>query len=139
MSTSIATAEIRLTQNKDALAKLRRIGKLVKDAHGERFDAMFDGNPIPFWIGQVRSIPQNWAEGLVDSYVMPLDDKCKNCKGSGQIVGGGECNKCKSTGWVDINRPAPLFKMLSTTDPLVFDPQSYQAPPMKADVPEVLA
>src|SRR6266404_6224780 len=117
MSSSIATAEIRLTQNKDALAKLRRLGKLVKDQYGERFDAMFDGNMIPFWLGQVRSIPQNWAEGLTADFLMPIDEKCKNCKGSGATL-AGECHKCKGIGWADTNIVAPLFKILSTTDPL---------------------
>lgn len=144
MSSSIATAEIRLTQNKDALAKLRRLGiardgrGLIVDQHGERYDAMFDSNSIPFWIGQVRTIPQSWAESLVDTYKMPLDEGCKHCKPTGKydphVAGTGAtiagiCHQCRGTGWVDSNRTAPLFKILSSTDPLALNPQNYQAPP----------
>lgn len=141
---SLAMADIRLTQNKDALAKLRRLGRLKKDEYGERFDAMFDSNPIPFWIGQVRNIPENWVDGLVDSFLMPIDAPCKNCsknvkddkgrterQSDGYLVGGGECPKCKGTGWADTNVIAPLFKKLTVTDPLLLNPASYQAPPMK--------
>lgn len=142
MSISLALARIRLTQNKDALAKLRRVGKLVKDQYGERYDAMFDGMSIPFWVGHEKDIPLNMAESLLEDYLMPLDEGCKNCSekgknyrkdvpGSGVTV-AGECVKCKGTGWADTNTNAPLFKILTTTNPTnPLNPmQQYQQPPV---------
>ena len=144
MSTSLALAKIRLTQNKDAIAKLRRVGKLVKDQYGERFDAMFDGMPIPFWLTHEKEVPLNIAEALTEDYVMPIDEGCRNCTpdkrnykkdvpGTGVTV-AGECHKCKGTGWADTNTNAPLFKILTTTNPAnPLNPmQQYQQPPVIA-------
>lgn len=153
MSSNIATATIRLTKNSDALAKLRRLGNTKKsgglgglhvDQYGERFDAMFDGNAIPFWIGEVKEIPLNWAEALVESYIMPLDGPCPHCStkdtraagtgGAGYTI-AGVCTTCKSTGWVDLNISASLFKIEDRADPLTLAPKNYQGPPKKIDAP----
>ena len=123
-------SEIRLTQNADALKKLKRLGLLVKDQHGERFNAIFASMPIPFWVGHVKKIPTKWALGLLDDYKMPLDERCKQCKGQGATA-IGICHVCKGVKWAGTNVTAPLFKIMSTSDPLIEDPSMYQAPPEK--------
>ena len=124
---SSSMSEIRLTNNEDAIARLKRLGLLVKDQYGWRYDAMFNAMGIPFWLGHVKRIPTEWAESLVDA-VMPIDEKCVNCKGNGSTQ-AGLCHICKGTRWTLTNRIAPLFKLLSTEDLLTQNPQIYQEPP----------
>lgn len=152
MSSSVATARIRLTTNEDVIRKLRRLAQnningtalFRKNGQGqEYFSAMFDGMSIPFYIGQEREIPLAWAESLAMT-VMPMDEPCKNCGtevslkrkevSRGTLQGGGECPRCKGSGLRDSNIERPLFKILSQTDASVYDPNNYQsAPPLVTD------
>jgi hypothetical protein len=130
---SASTAEIRITENKDALARLRRLGHLRKDEKGREFYvAMYDGKSVPFYLGHVRTIPAEWAKGIVASYIMPMDEECVNChdgkKSKGYTV-AGLCQVCKGTKLVSTNIERPLFKLLSERDPLLEDMNLYQAPP----------
>ena len=132
----IATASLRLTERKEVLDRLRRIGTLRKDAEGrEYYETRFDGNPIPFWIGQIRALPQEWAESIESTEVMPMDEKCKQCKGTGSVV-TGFCAICKGTGMVDTGQMYKLFKIVDRADPLALDPRTYQTPPSSASVSE---
>jgi len=122
-----ATGEITLTSRKEVLDRLRRLGLLNKDEKGrEYYETTFDAKPIRFYVGFAVTIPLEWAYALYghDDYGkgtwMPMDEKCKQCKGTGSLP-SGICFVCKGIGWSDTGKKYRLYKLVSQVDPLNFD------------------
>ena len=127
-----ARQKIRLTRNLESLAKLRRLGLLKKDHHGERYDTMFSSMAIPFWVGEEKWLPKVWADELAEIR-MPVDELCIQCRDAkGKPLGytvAGTCPACKGKLWISNGKHAQLFILVGEVDdPLTLDPAIYQAP-----------
>jgi hypothetical protein len=136
-----ATGEITLTSRKEVLDRMRRLHMFAKDKEGrEYYETTYDSKPIRFYLGYAVTIPLEWAYSLYgyDGYGqgtwMPMDEKCKQCKGTGAVP-SGVCFVCKGIGWQDTNQRYRLYKLISQVDPLNFDtaelPQRNLAEPPK--------
>lgn len=136
-----ATGELTLTTRKEVLDRMRRLRILKKDDKDrEYYETTYDAKPIRFYTGFAVTIPLDWAYALYghDGYGngtwMPMDEKCKQCKGTGQVP-SGICFVCKGIGWQDTNQRYRLFKLVSQIDPLNFDTAVLPQRDLNAPVP----
>ena len=143
MPSEAAVATVVLNDNPEVIDRLRRIGQLDKDEYGEYYTGQFNAMGFKFYLGMPREIPLVWAEGIRNSYVMPIDAPCMHCRGVDDKPKGytiaGLCQSCKGSKWVDTGKQIHLFKITGENDPMTFNPAKYNKPPEKTAEPTVTA
>jgi hypothetical protein len=119
---------LKISDNPALLAKLRRkdIGRLHKDEKGREFlEAQFNGIPYKFYIGVPRTFAYAVAHGFRRDNLVPIDEPCKNCKGTGSTP-TGLCFECKGKKIIFTGELVPIFEIVREFDPMVVDPESVE-------------
>src|SRR6266513_1009865 len=132
-------AVIELTQHKDVLDRLRRLGIIKKDAQRagkEYYQTLFSGQPINFYVGEPRTFPAEIGRALENSNLTYLDEKCSHCKGNGSTV-AGICVNCKGRKLIKSDQMYRTLKVTRTYDAMLIAPALLNALPQ--NVPQVNA
>ncbi len=123
-----------VSKDERLLKKLRRKGpgcepRIKKDAAGKEYlEALFDAVPYKFYLGVPRTFPYNVGHSLRRSNLVPIDEECLYCKGTGHSK-DGICHQCKGKKFINTEEIVPIFDIVRDYDPMIVDPESVTSQP----------
>ena len=145
LSKSIVT----VNDDKQLLAKLRRLHVIERDEYGEFLWAqvggefigdgkkVIPGDTFKMYLGNEVEMPADFARKLLAGYPVPLDKPCPQCwnkeldESTGYTV-AGICHQCKGNKFIDLNRTVNTFVLVKNVDGGdTFDPRKMTPPAAK--------
>ena len=143
MSSTFTRTNISLNTEPKLIEKLRRLGEIESDEHGEFVWAMVNQERFKVYVGQEIAVPVQFAEALQAGYPVPLDEACRQCwdkelKESTGYTVAGICHRCKGTKFIDLNRTVYKFLAKGMSEIASFDPTKMPPPKKSAKVKEAV-
>lgn len=139
---------VRVNEDPELIAKLRRLKVIEKDGDGEfiwaqvggdyfvtkRSGADYQCSQFKMYLGNEVEMPSDFARKLMVGYPVPLDEPCPQCwneklnKSTGFTI-AGMCHQCRGMKFIDLNRTANTFEIVKHVDGGdTFDPAKLPTP-----------